>query len=251
MEALASAVNQPGASVDAPAKPKARGRVLKGVVLGLVALLAILLVSHWLWAASGSNQWKLAMDQDGVKVWTLKTPGSPLVKIKATTRVKSSLAGMVKLLEDLDSCVDANCYDGKVIESIETVPGRYAAYMTFKFDIPGLKTRQYVLLQHHHQHPVSKQLHIDISAASNRIPPDDCCVRITHLHNVWNLTPLQGGELDIEFMQDTDVGGLPYFVANYALTQGTYQILHGMQGLMNKQQYREARIDSVQELTTG
>ncbi|RSZ60411.1 hypothetical protein HF313_20035 [Massilia atriviolacea] len=235
-----------------PATPKRKSRFARFArfaLYGLLALAVILALSHVLWNRSGSNAWELAMDKEGVKVWTMKTPGTDLVRIKAATRIKSSLAGMVKLLEDLESCVDAKCYDASVIQPIATMPNQYAAFVQFKFDIPGLKTREYVLLQEHIQDPVSKKLDINIIAAPNRIPRDACCVRITHLHNHWTLTPLKNGELDIEFMQDTDIGGLPYFLANPALTYGTHEILLGMQGLMNMAKYRDARLANIQELS--
>jgi hypothetical protein len=73
-------------------------------------------------------------------------------------------------------------------------------------------------------------------------------VRITHLHNSWKLTPLPNGKLDVEFMQDTDIGGLPYAMANPALIYGTHEILKGMQDLMNKEKYRKAEVSYIQEL---
>jgi len=247
METVISQNNARSTTNPAP-KASRKRRFLKYAAYGLLALVLILSISHLVWKASGSNDWELAIDKNGVKVWTQKTAGSELVKVKATTRVNSSLAGMVKLLEDLESCVDAMCYDAKVIQPIQTLPGHYAAYIRFKFDIPGMKTRDYVLFQEHYQDPDSKKLEINIIAAPNRIPRDECCVRVTHLHNNWKITPLPNQELDIEFTQDTDIGGMPYLLANLALTQGTYEILHGMQALMDMDKYRNAQVSYIQEL---
>ncbi|SAL32934.1 hypothetical protein AWB69_02906 [Caballeronia udeis] len=240
--------SDPSLIANSPAQAKRKRGWFRFVLYGLAALLVIALIANWVWVASGSNQWKLATDKEGVQVWTLKTPGSGLLLIKAHTRVDSRLAGMIKLLEDLDSCVDAHCYDGRVIEQLPSVPGRYAAYVTFKFDLKGLKPREYVLLQEQVQDRVTRQVRINIIAAPDRLPRDPCCVRITRLHNHWKLTPLPDGKLDIDFQQDTDIGGLPYVVANLALIEGTYQILHGMQDLMNMEKYRNAHVGYVQEL---
>lgn len=235
---------------DEPAATAKRKRRWPGYLFtGAAILAAVLLISHWAWVGSGSSQWQLAKDQDGIKVWTLKTPGSALVKVKATTQVQSKLAGMVKLLEDLDSCVDASCYDGRIIESVESVPGRYAAFVTYKFDLPGLKTRQYVLFQQHHQDASTKELRLELVAAPNTLAPDDCCVRVSHLHNKWHIVPRANDQLDVELIQDTDIGGLPYFIANVGLVEGTFAIFRGIQDLMNKEKYRDARIESIQELT--
>ncbi len=235
-------------SAEPTSRQKRKKKILKYVRYGALAFAVILLIAHFIWNASGSNQWELVKDENGVKVWNLKTPGSNLVRVKATVRVKSRMAGMVKLLEDLESCVDAYCYDTKVIQQIPSLPGRSATYVRFKFDIPGLKTREYVLFAEHYQDTGSKILEINVISAPNKLPRDECCVRVTHLHNNWKLTPLKNNEIDIEFMQDTDLGGLPYFFSNIALTEGTYEVMHDMQNLMNKERYRNARVDYIQEL---
>lgn len=234
--------NEMRVSVESVEPTARRGKWRKRLLAGVAWLAVLAIAAHWAWVRTGSNEWRLVKDEDGVQVSTLKTPGSGLVLVKAHTRIRSSLAGMVKLLEDLDSCVDAHCYDGAVIERLPMPPGRYAAYLQFKFDIKGLKTREYVLLQEHSQDPRTGQLVIHMLAAPDRLPRDLCCVRITHLNNTWRLTPLPGGELDIEFTQDTDIGGLPDVLADIALTLGTYQILHGMQELMNMDKYRNAQV---------
>jgi len=228
--------------------PRKRKKIFKYVLWAVLILAILLCIAHFVWNASGSNQWELVMDGDGVKVWTVKTPGSNLVQVKATVRVKSKLAGMVKLLEDLDSCVDAYCYDAQEIRRVNSLPGHSATYVQYKFDLPGLKTRQYVLFAEHVQDPDSKKLEINVIAAPNFIPRDECCVRVTHLHNNWKLTPLKNDELDIEFTQDTDLGGVPYFLANIALKEGMYKVLRDMQDLMNKDRYRNAHVDYIEEL---
>ena len=243
-----SASNTPTGNGDSPAAPSRMRKILRFLKYAVLALAVILVIAHFVWVNSGSNQWELIEDREGVKVWTLKAPGEGLLRVRSSVIVKSKLAGMVKLLEDLDSCVDANCYDAKEITRIESVPGRSGTYVQFKFDIPGLKIRQYVLFAEHYQDPVSKKLEINIIAAPNHIPRDPCCVRITHLHNTWKLTPYKNGELGVELTQDTDIGGWPYFAANAALKFGMFKVMHDMQALMDKDRYKNAKVDYIQEL---
>ncbi len=222
-------------------------RILKFAGYALIALAAVGLIAHFAWRLSGSNEWQLSKDEGGVKLWTLKKPGSNLVLVKSTVRVKASLSGMVRLLEGM-SCADAGCYDEKIIERQQTPPGHYAAYTRFKFDVPGVHTQEYVLFQQRFQDPETRQIRVDLIAAPSRTPRDPCCVRITHLHNTWRLTPQPGGFVDIEFTQDTDTGGLPYPLANLALTEGTFQVMKDMQSLMDKPRYRIDSFNDIQEL---
>ena len=231
-------------------KTSRKKRIFKTVGYIALVLAVLLFVAHLAWGASGSNEWKLVRDVDGAKLWTLKTPGENLIRVKASVTVKSRLAGMVKLLEDLDSCVDAYCYDTKRIEQIPSQPGRAATYVRFKFDIPGLKTREYVAFAEHYQDPATRQLDINVIAAPSGLPRDTCCVRVTHLHNHWKLTPLPGGQVRIEFSQDTDLGGVPYPLANIALAEGTFKLMNDLQGLMDKERYRDAKVADIRELDT-
>lgn len=232
------------------AKPKrfAPRRLLKFAAYGAISLAILFAIADLVWKMSGSNEWELSKDEAGVKLWTLKTPGSRLVKVKSTVQLKSTLSGMSKLLEDLDSCVDAECFDAKMIERLETPPGQYSAFVRFKYDVPGVHVQEYVLYQQRFQDPETKQIKVDLIAAPDRIPRDECCVRITHLHNTWLLTPRKDGHVDVVFTQDTDAGGLPYPLANIGLIEGTFEVMKGMQALMDKPRYRVDSYEDIQEL---
>lgn len=237
-------------AADATVKPGRRKRWLRYLGYGALALLALALTAHVVWVQSGTGEWKLVKDEDGVKVWTQKSPGTSLLVVKGHVRVKAKVASMVYLIEEVSNCDDAYCYDAEVFERVPSTQGRYAAFMKFKFDIPGMKTRQYVLLQDRYQDPVSKITELNLYAAPNKLPRDPCCVRVPYLHNTWRYTPHENGDLDIELTQDTDDGGILYPLANVFMTEVTYQFLHDLPGLMKKDRYRNARVDGVLEAVT-
>lgn len=230
------------------AKPKREIARILGY--GALGLLGIALIAHFVWVASGSNQWQLAREQDGIKLWTLKSPGSGLVRVKGEVRIKSSVSGMVKLLEEFDNSIEGFDMDVQLIREIASTPGNRAIYSRFKFEvpIPGVMTRDYVLFSERFQDPETKKVEINLMAAPDIVPRDPCCVRVTHLHNNWKLTPLRNGELDVEFTQDTDDGGFPYPVQNVFLTEGTHMILEQMRGLMKQEKFQNAQVASIHEL---
>lgn len=222
-------------------------RVLKFATICATSLAVFCVIAHFAWKMSGSNAWELSKDDGNVKLWTLKTPGSTLVLVKSEVRVKAGLSGMMMLLEGM-SCADAGCYEEKIIERLKTQPGHYAAYIRFKFDVPGVHTQDYVLFQQRFQDAETRQVRVAMIGTPTKIPRDECCVRINHLHTTWRLTPKPGGYVDIEYVQDTDSGGLPYPVANLALIEGTFQIMKDMQSLMDKPRYRIDSFRDIQEL---
>lgn len=235
----------------APAvKPKRRKKLLKYLGYAALGSLAVALAAHVLWVRSGSGEWQLVRDENGVKVWSLKAPGQARLLVRGGVQVeKTRIASMIWMLESVSvGCKDAYCYDADVIDKMPSVPGHYAAYFKFKYDIPGAMTRQYVLLQQHWQDPASKVAVVDLNAAPNRLPRDPCCVRVSHLHNTWRFDPKANGDLYVELTQDTDMGELPYPLANLLLTKITYQYMYELPGLLKKDIYRNAQVDDIQEV---
>src|SRR5262245_52056965 len=78
------------------AKPKTWvKRLLKVLLIMSVSLVALYFVASLAWRFSGSNEWKLVQDENGVKIYALKAPGSDLTKVKGVTRVRSTLSGLL------------------------------------------------------------------------------------------------------------------------------------------------------------
>src|SRR6266508_3764128 len=95
-------------------------KIAKFVSLGALTLVVILSIAPFAWKRSGSNQWELEIDKDGVKVYSSKSPDSPLNKFKAVTRIKTTLSRAVASMldPDLENCVDWNklCV---IVQSVE------------------------------------------------------------------------------------------------------------------------------------
>lgn len=245
--ATAGAVDD-GNGTSLKAKPSRLRRWLKFLGYTALILVALGIVAHIAWVHSGSGEWKLVRDENGVKVWTLKSPGSSLLLVKGRVRAKSKVASMVYLIQDArNGCSDSYCYDADVFDRAPTPPGRYSAFMKFKYEIPGMKTRQYVLLHEYEQDPVTKAVVMNLYAAPNKLPRDPCCVRVPYLHNTWTFTPRGNGELDIELIQDTDDGGIPYPIANVFMVEITYMYLNTLPGLMKEARYVNAKVDGILE----
>ncbi len=222
---------------------KSKKNIREIAMFGFFLILVLLFLIKSIWTISGSNQWKLVKDKNGIKIYTIKTPGSPLLRVKSVNQVHASLSGLVKLIEAPESCDDVGCFDSKRIEDINS----QTAYCTFKFKMPPpFKAREYVNILQHSQNPENKKIEIHIIAAPNKINRNDKCIRIEHMHNIWNLTPLNNGIVEIEYLQDINLGGaMPFFLTNLILPEVGYKVLDGLQGLMDKEKYKAAKLDYV------
>jgi hypothetical protein len=231
---------------------KSKERIRKIVLFGILPLLVLFIVGDWIYCRSGSDEWKLERDKDGIKIWTLKTPGSRTPKIKLTMQVKTKLASMIKLIEDPTSGPDVGATEVNMLDMKVSPTGDFRGYYECKIDLPfPFSDRQSVILILHSQDSVSKKIEMNVFAAPNKLPPNDSYVRPTHLHNIWHLTPLENGMVNIEYFQDADLGGsVPYFVDNVIATEALYQLFVKFQNFMNLEKFKNAKFDYIKELET-
>jgi hypothetical protein len=66
------------------------------------------------------------------------------------------------------------------------------------------------------------------------------------MNNTWRLTPLENGQVDIEYVINMNQGG---FVPDLFLNVGTPRfmllILPNLQGFLNREKYRDAKFDFI------
>jgi hypothetical protein len=230
--------------------PRKGSRLLRALKWGgALSLVAIVFLFSWysIWKSSGSGQWEFNRGGEGVVVHTMKVPGDPLVKVKGVGRLQSSLAGIFKLMRDAESCMDAGCYDASIFKTVD-----YPHVVYYKFTYPlffPFKDREYVVVSEFTQDPETKELRVDYLAVPDALPPDDCCVRITHMHNKWRFTPLDNGEIETEFELDTSSGG---FFPDLIISLGAPGLVHwaiqDFQRILDQDRYRNAPAEYVLEV---
>jgi hypothetical protein len=223
------------------AKPKTRR---KAVLLVCAYLVAALFIARVLWTLSGSNKWEFVGEQNGVKVYSLKTPGSDVKKFKAVFQIRSTLGGLVKYMQDPHACDDYGCENARTIER-EDDQLQYAAFQV-KLPAPFHK-REFVIRQQFHQDPQTKAVLVEYAAAPDKAPPDACCFRVTDMANTWRLTPRGNGLVEIEYTVNMNEGGfIPELVKNLARPKYMYALTN-LQGFVNREKYQSAKFDFVKE----
>jgi hypothetical protein len=235
------------------ARVKNTFKVVRKVLLrGALGLLVVGVIAHFAWKYSGSNEWKLVRDENGVKVYTLKTPGSTLLQVRAEMRVKTSLSSAVFLLRGDPSTAEelnqgAKGADFKFVERYET-PSVYMSYISAKQPMPPpFMTKELVVLLNYAQDPKTRQVVINVEAAPTKTPPTPHTSRVTHLNNVFRLTPLPNGEINWQVNLDVDMGVF-YPIANASMPDWLWKDLSFHKQLVLTEKYQKAKLLSVQEL---
>ena len=225
-----------------------RSRLFPKIILSLfTAIFVIVTISHFVWRASGSNEWKLVKDENGVKVYSLKAPGSTLLKFKADMRVQTRLSSAVFALRgDVSTANDFSGTNFKVIERIETPTLYMATYSVDQVMPPPLGTKEIVMQLHYMQDPETKKVVIHVEAAPGKIPPKKIW-RVKHLNNIFSVTPLGNGEVDWQMIMDVDMG-VPYFLFNSVVPDSFVKDFAHMKELLETDKYKNAQLMSVQEI---
>lgn len=219
--------------------------IKKFLFRGVLFIVGAVFLSHGIHTYSGSNQWELEGEKKGVTVYSLKSPGSNLKQFRGVVRVKSRLASFVAMMQGSDISDDTGFYEPREFDK-DNMQLFHAAFKT-KVPIPIFKPREFVVRNHFYQNPKSKTVYYEVTATPGKIPPDECCYRISDMNNYWVFTPLGNGEVELEWFINMDLG-LPYFIINSAHPEYMYDVLAKMQGFLDREHYKNAQLDFIQEV---
>src|SRR5882757_955776 len=164
---------------------------------------------------------------------------------KGSVRVHSTLTRAVAWLQDPATCLDAGCVDPTTIEQVD----EQLQYVSMKFNMSRyFRRREFVMRALFHQVPETKEIWVEYAAAPDKIPPNDCCFRVTNMNNTWRLTPVGNGQVEIEYAMNMDWGGfIPDLLSNAARPRYLAKNLEKLEGYLNKDKYRNVKFAFVQE----
>lgn len=234
----------------------ARIKKIGGVLLlSSASLLLAWYAVNSVWQASGSSEWELEIDRDGVKVYSYKAPGSYTKQYKGVVQGDYTITQIVASLtldnDSLENCKRwiPPCIGVEVLEPYSHKAQGDSVLWTLELMPPVFANREYLIKTQVDQNPKTKVATVDVMAGGNKLPPQDCCVRIKHIHNRWQLTPLDNGKLEVQLIQDFSMGGFfPDFLLNFGGAEETYKLLHDqLPGLVDRPKYRNASFPYIDE----
>jgi hypothetical protein len=230
-------------SVSKPTKSFRRLRAfLKYFVLPLFVLIYI---SQIVWKMSGSNAWELQVDKNGVKVYTLKSPGSDLLLSKATINLDSTLSAGVAFLQDHSTCQEFSCLKADMFYKAS----EQLYYSAFYYGMPfGLKDREFVVSSLFYQDPQTKTVHYHHISEPGLMPADDSVFRIISFVVIYKITPLENGQVEFEMSRKFDVGGyLPDYLMNMGFAEDHYELMLELKKYIEKEKYQNMQFDFIEE----
>lgn len=245
---------------DVPTARRRRGgfslRSVKRAAMVLAVIVTLVTLANWIWIMSGSNQWKLAMDKDGTQVYTLKSPGSESLKVQGVRvfrgmTLSNQIASLVdESIQNQRDCAKwvTGCLGYRIIKNFDNRSLSNITLWTVAM-FPPFKPREMLLQGQIHQDPDTKVVRLENIAVPNKLPPDDCCVRMNHMDNIWRYTPLPDGSTQVIVVYDLSLGGtFPAILENLHAPQLVFELLsRDIPALLGQQKYRDAHLAFLDE----
>lgn len=235
-------------------------RLARRVTFAVCAVVTLVVIANGLWLIGGSGKWVPKADRDGVQIYTMKTPGSPVLKVRGVARFKAfSLSNHIAPLldESIQNPADCakwvpGCLGYRILERWNAHTQRNTTMWTVSLFAP-FSPREMLLQGQVRQDPKTHVVTLENVAAPNVLPPNPCCVRLEHLDNVWRYTPLPDGSIQVDVLYDLDMGGaFPQLLQNLHAPDIVYELLSkDIPKLLNQPRYRNAHLTFLDEGGNG
>jgi len=210
----------------------------------LVFTLLILLQINVL---SQEEGWKFIRDDDSIRVYSRKTPDSPIKEIKVITEMQTDLSSLVALMKDVDNHKNwayAN-KKARILEKHNEFSWVFYGYSDAPWPV---QDRDMVVIASLRQDSVSRIVTNSGKCNPGYIPEKKGVVRIPDCRSKWTLDPIGEGLVQVSLQIRIDLGGmLPAWLINMVSSKGPYQTLKNMEEAVKQPEYRDAEVDYIMD----
>lgn len=202
-------------------------------------------------AQAQTDEWTLARDKSGIRVYTKPVAGSELNAVRGVTTVESSLGKLVTLIRDpsLRPRWDNFCGDSYLFKQVSAE--EELVYLHSKMPWP-VSDRDMVNRVTWRQDPESLVVTMHSVATRDLLPPIKGRVRVTQALNDWQLTPIAGGLVEISTTVHLDPAGpLPSWLINSLSVESPYDVLKRLKALASDESIKIQELEFVRERRGG
>lgn len=195
--------------------------------------------------AQSQPDWTLKKSDGGIDVYTRYMPTTTLKEVRVNNTVKSSLSGIVALLLDTKNYSNW-IYACKEERTLKVISDREQyQYQVTKIPWP-FSNRDLATDFKITQDSVTKVVTIASTCNPQLIAPQLGCVRIEHFQSTYILTPVAGGNVQVQFELFVDPGGsVPDWLINDNIVRAPYNTTVGMLDELPK--YQSVKVPFIKE----
>ena len=183
-------------------------------------------VSVWVIGVAQADDWKVAKDEDGIKVSLSDVAGSQYKAYRGVTTIKASVAKLRALQEDVvGACAWVHeCKSQKILKHEGDKTWTYS-----QFNTPWPVTPRDSVLQVTTVEGADGSLTRNLKGVPSYIPEEKGYVRVAQVEGFWKMVPKGQNETEVTYQVHTEPGGsVPSWLANKFVVDAPFNTLKAL-----------------------
>lgn len=189
-------------------------------------MIAVCGVALALSGVAHAEDWQLAKDEDGIKVFLSSVPGSKYKAYRGVVDIKADVQTINALQEDVKgSCAWIHaCAEMKLLKGSGDEAWTYS-----KIDMPWPVTGRDLVLHVRTEKAAGGAIIRHLQAEPTFAPEESGQIRVPKLVGEWRMTPKGPGVTEVVYQVQTEPGGsIPSWLANSFVVDAPYNTLHAL-----------------------
>jgi hypothetical protein len=201
--------------------------------------------------AQKAGEWRLARDEDGVKIYLRAVEGVRTREVLGLTSMHATLGALVSMVKD-PSCHALWIYANKEARFLKTISDFEWIYYDVSAAPWPVRNRDLITHAVMTQDSNSYAVRIVSDGWPDYIPPGKNLVRVPKLRSVWVFTPANDGIVDVRFELSIDLGGdIPAWLVNFGIDRGPFSTLVNMAKVVQTTRYKNKILPYIHEKKTA
>lgn len=201
------------------------------------ALCAMLLLAASVAGTALAEEWHLAHDEDGIRVYLSDVPGSKYQRFRGVTTIKASVRTLVDLQENLRVACKwlYGCADMRLLN----VEGDSTwVYLTTELPWPASPRDMVIRVQSEAIDGGGLVRHL--SAVPGLVPGEPNLIRVRQLSGEWRMIPKGERETEVTYQLEADpAGDIPSWLANKFVIDAPVVSLRTLRAVAERQGERQ------------
>lgn len=201
-------------------------------------LFSVLVIHHQ--PVMAQDNWKLAQDHEGIKIYTRPMAHSKIKAIKVECNLAATSSQLVAAILDIKTCGEW-VYSSKKNVLIKQISPLDLIYYS-EVEVPWpVENRDYVVHIKVEQNPQSKVTTVNSPCIPGYVAENDGIVRISQSVARWTITPMGKNQIKAEYILEVDpMGTVPAWLTNLFATKGPYETFKKLKVHVQKDVYKKA-----------
>ena len=183
-------------------------------------------VCVWVMGVAQADDWKVAKDEEGIKVSLSDVAGSQYKAYRGVTTIKASVAKLRALQEDVvGACAWVHeCKSQKILKHEGDKTWTYS-----QFNTPWPVTPRDSVLQVTTVEGADGSLTRNLKGVPTYIPDEKGFVRVAQVDGFWKMVPKGANETEVTYQVHTEPGGsVPSWLANKFVVDAPFNTLKAL-----------------------